>query len=163
MKVLVTGGAGYIGSELCRQLVARGDSVRVVDRFFFGRDLPAGLEKVEFIAGDVRDIDEGWLDGVDVVSHLAGLSNDPTAEYDPRANWEMNAIATERLAAACKRAGVRRLIFGSSASIYDGIGPGMYDETAEVQPRGAYSLSKRYGEEKLLAAADERFTPVILR
>ena len=137
--------------------------MRVVDRFFFGRDLPAGLEKVEFIAGDVRDIDEGWLDGVDVVSHLAGLSNDPTAEYDPRANWEMNAIATERLAAACKRAGVRRLIFGSSASIYDGIGPGMYDETAEVQPRGAYSLSKRYAEEKLLAAADERFTPVILR
>lgn len=137
--------------------------MRVVDRFFFGRTPPQELEKVEYIAGDIRNFDDRWLDGIDVVSHLAGLSNDPTAEYDPRANWEMNAIATERLAEACKRSGVSRLVFGSSASIYDGIGPGMYDETAAVQPRGAYSLSKRYAEEKLLAAADARFAPVILR
>lgn len=159
----MTGGAGYIGFELCRQLVARGDAVRVVDRFFFGREIPAGLEKVEFIAGDVRRLDERWLEGIDVVSHLAGLSNDPTAEYNPDANWEMNAIASEHLANACKRAGIRRLILGSSASLYDGLGPGMYDETAEVRPRGAYSLSKKYAEEKLLEAADERFSPVILR
>lgn len=137
--------------------------MRVVDRFFFGRTVPPGLERVEFIAGDVREFHPRWLDGIDVVSHLAGLSNDPTAEYDPRANWEMNAVATERLAEACKRTGVQRLVFGSSASIYDGIGPGTYDETAEVQPRGAYSLSKRYGEEKLVAAASSQFTPVILR
>ena len=141
--------------------MARGDAVRVVDRFFFGRENE--LDGVELIAGDIREFDDRWLDGIDAVSHLAGLSNDPTAEYDPRANWEMNAVATERLAEACKRSGVRRLVFGSSASIYDGIGPGMYDETAEVQPRGAYSLSKRYAEEKLMAAASAQFTPVILR
>ncbi|MBV8073951.1 MAG: SDR family oxidoreductase [Candidatus Eremiobacteraeota bacterium] len=75
----------------------------------------------------------------------------------------MNAVATERLAAACKRAGVGRLVFGSSASLYDGIGPGMYDENATIRPRGAYSQSKRYAEEALLAAADAKFTPVILR
>lgn len=125
--------------------------------------MPPGLEGVEFIAGDVRRFDERWLEGIDAVSHLAGLSNDPTAEYNPDANWEMNAVATEELARACKRAGVDRLIFGSSASIYDGIGAGTYDETADVKPRGAYSLSKKYGEEKLLEAADDRFTPVILR
>jgi len=160
---LVTGGAGYIGYELCRQLVERGDRVRVLDRFFFGRNVPEGLQSVEFIAGDVRALDERWFDGIDAVSHLAGLSNDPTAEYNTQANWEMNAVATERLAQACKRAGIGRLVFGSSASIYDGLGPGMYDEEAEVKPRGAYSLSKKFAEEKLLQAADERFSPVILR
>lgn len=159
----MTGGAGYIGYELCRQLVARGDRVRVVDRFFFGRAVPKGLENVEFVAGDVRAFDAKWLEGVDAVSHLAGLSNDPTAEYNTEANWQMNAIATEKLAAACKRAGVKRLVFGSSASIYDGLGPGMYDEEAPVKPRGAYSLSKKYAEEKLLECAGSDFSPVILR
>lgn len=125
--------------------------------------MPPGLENVECIAGDVRRFDPRWLDGIDVVSHLAGLSNDPTAEYNTQANWQMNAVATEELARACKRAGVARLVFGSSASIYDGIGAGTYDESADVKPRGAYSVSKKYAEEKLLEAADSTFTPVILR
>jgi nucleoside-diphosphate-sugar epimerase len=75
----------------------------------------------------------------------------------------MNALATERLARACTDAGVGRFVFGSSASIYDGIGPGMYDEATTVAPRGAYSLSKRYAEETLLAAAGATFSPVVLR
>ncbi len=169
MHVLVTGGGGYVGLELCRQLLERGDRVRVVDRFFFGS---APLEKLAenapkdaltWFRGDVRDWDDAWLDGIEGVSHLAGLSNDPTAEYNPAANWEMNAVATERLAAACKRRGVRRLAFGSSASIYDGLGPGMFDEETAVQPRGAYSISKKYAEDALLAVADADFAPVILR
>jgi nucleoside-diphosphate-sugar epimerase len=168
MHVLVTGGGGYIGLELCRQLLERGDRVRVVDRFFFGS---APLEQlaaktpgqIEFINGDLRDWDDYWLDGIDGVSHLAGLSNDPTAEYNPDANWQMNAIATERLAKGCKTVGVPRLIFGSSASLYDGIGPGMFDEMTRIQPRGAYSLSKRWAEEALLAAAGDDFSPTIMR
>ena len=168
MRVLVTGGAGYIGLELCRQLLERGDDVRVVDRFFFGdRQLAALAERhpgrIESITGDIRAFDDAWLDGVDGVSHLAGLSNDPTAEYNPDANWQMNAVATERLAQACKRRGVERFVFGSSASLYDGIGPGMFDEQTEVQPRGAYSISKHYGEKALRELTDERFAPTILR
>jgi nucleoside-diphosphate-sugar epimerase len=168
MRVLVTGGGGYIGLELCRQLLERGDRVRVVDRFFFGA---APLDElavafpgmVEIITGDLRAWDDAWLDGVDGVSHLAGLSNDPTAEYNPEANWQMNAIATERLGEACKRRGVRRFVFGSSASLYDGIGPGMFDEQTPVSPVGAYSISKRYGEEALLRLAGDDFAPTILR
>ena len=168
MHVLVTGGAGYVGLELCRQLVERGDSVRVLDRFFFGEgpfeQLAARSEgRLTAVAGDVRAFDDAWLDGIDAVSHLAGLSNDPTAEYNPAANWEMNAVATERLAQACVRRGVRRFVFGSSASLYDGIGPGMFDESTEVQPRGAYSLSKKHAEDALLALAGDAFAPVILR
>lgn len=168
MHVLVTGGAGYIGLELCRQLLERGDRVRVVDRFFFGdAQLRALAEasggRLSFVAGDIRDFGEGWLDGIDGVSHLAGLSNDPTAEYNPDANWQMNAVATERLAQACKQRGVKRFVFGSSASLYDGIGPGMFDEQTPVQPRGAYSKSKKYGEEALQGLTDADFAPTILR
>jgi len=75
----------------------------------------------------------------------------------------MNAVATERLGEACKRRGIARLVFGSSASLYDGIGPGMFDERTPVVPRGAYSLSKKYGEDALLRLSDERFAPVVLR
>jgi nucleoside-diphosphate-sugar epimerase len=168
MHVLVTGGGGYIGLELCRQLLERGDRVRVVDRFFFGGGPLHALNalypgKIEAITGDLRGWDDAWLDGIDGVSHLAGLSNDPTAEYNPDANWQMNAIATERLGEACKRRGVRRFVFGSSASLYDGLGPGMFDEQTPVEPRGAYSISKRYGEEALLRLAGPDFAPTILR
>jgi nucleoside-diphosphate-sugar epimerase len=168
MKVLVTGGAGYIGLELCRQLLARGDSVRVVDRLFFGGEHLREMERrsegrLTSVVGDVRELHDEWLDGIDAVSHLAGLSNDPTAEYNPAANWQMNAIATERLAQACKARGIERFVFGSSASLYDGIGPGMFDERTPVQPRGAYSKSKEYGEQALLRLTGERFAPTILR
>jgi nucleoside-diphosphate-sugar epimerase len=168
MHVLVTGGGGYIGLELCRQLLERGDSVRVLDRFFFGdAPLQALAQRSEgrltSIAGDLRAFDDAWLDGIDAVSHLAGLSNDPTAEYNPEANWQMNALATERIAEACRRRGIERFVFGSSASLYDGIGPGMFDEQTAVKPRGAYSISKKYAEDALLRLAGERFAPAILR
>jgi nucleoside-diphosphate-sugar epimerase len=168
MQVLVTGGGGYIGLELCRQLLDRGDRVRVVDRLFFGAAELDRLRaesdgRLSYVQGDVRDWDAAWLAGIDGVSHLAGLSNDPTAEYNPEANWQMNAVATERLGAVCKERGVERFVFGSSASIYDGIGPGMFDERTPVEPRGAYSVSKKYAEDALRRLTDGRFAPTILR
>ncbi len=163
--VLITGGGGYIGAVLVPMLVARGYRVRVADRFYWGTTpLAAVLSKIEIVHSDVRDLPPEALDGVDAVVHLAGLSNDPTAEWAPEANWQMNAAATERLAESCLRAGIRRLTFGSSCSLYDGLPPGrMYDETAELAPRGAYATSKHYAEGALLAAAGPGFCPVILR
>ncbi|HEY6358830.1 MAG TPA: NAD(P)-dependent oxidoreductase [Vicinamibacterales bacterium] len=151
MKVLVTGGGGYIGVVLCERLLDAGHDVRVLDRLYWGRaPLARVADRVEIVQADVRAFEPSVLDGVDAIAHLAGLSNDPTAEYNPQANWEMNADATERLAAAAKRHGIRRFSFGSSASIYDGLGEGVFDETAPVQPRGAYSKSKFAAEEALL-------------
>jgi nucleoside-diphosphate-sugar epimerase len=164
-RILVTGGAGYIGAVLVPMLLDRGYRVRVLDRLYWGRrPLAPLLEEVELVHADVREMPAAVLDGVDAVVHLAGLSNDPTAEWAPEANWEMNAVATERLADACRAAGVRRLTYGSSCSVYDGLPAGcVYDEAAEVRPRGAYSTSKYYGEEKLLERAGRDFSPVILR
>jgi nucleoside-diphosphate-sugar epimerase len=97
------------------------------------------------------------------VINLSGLSNDPTAEFDPEANWQMNAVATETLGQMCVKRGIERYVFASSCSLYDGLPPGMHDETAPIEPRAAYATSKRYGEEALLKLADEGLTPVLLR
>ncbi|MFL5906077.1 MAG: NAD-dependent epimerase/dehydratase family protein [Solirubrobacterales bacterium] len=164
LRVLVTGGGGYIGCVLTKRLLDRGYSVRVLDRFYWGEEPLAEVrDRVELVTADVRELPGSALDGVDGVIHLAGLSNDPTAEYDPEANWEMNALATEALGRACVDHGVERLVFASSCSLYDGLPPGMHDEKAPVQPKGAYAESKRYGEERLLALMDEGLCPAITR
>ncbi|MEA2687542.1 MAG: hypothetical protein QOD51_149 [Candidatus Eremiobacteraeota bacterium] len=168
MKVLVTGGAGYIGAVLCEQIRDAGHEAVVLDRLFWGRGSLAGLDAT-VVRGDIRRLEDAWFDGVDAVCHLGGLSNDPTAEYNTAANWEMNAVATDALVHACKRHGIRRFTFASSASIYDretqdiARAPVMCDEDTEIEPRGAYSTSKRRAEELILAQADDAFAPVILR
>ena len=165
MLILVTGGAGYIGNVLVPRLLARGHEVRVLDRMFWGLPSYADEPGVELVNADVRRIPEGVLDGIDAVDHLSGFSNDPTAEYSPEANWQMNAVATETIAKLCRASGVRRLVFGSSCSLYDGVDRGeeLLDEGAELHPRGAYATSKRYSEEALMAFAGGGFEPVVLR
>ena len=170
MRVLVTGGGGYIGVVLCRQLLEAGHAVVVLDRLFWGRSPLAGLD-VKIVQGDIRQFDDAWLGGIDAVCHLAGLSNDPTAEYNTGANWQMNAIGTERLVNACVAHGIRRFTYASSASIYDNeassqqlsLSPVMCDETTPVAPRGAYSVSKKYAEDAVLRAASDTFAPVVFR
>ncbi len=164
LTVLVTGGAGYIGCVLVERLLDRGYGVRVLDRMYWGEEpLAAVRDRIELVVADVRRLPAEALEGVDAVIHLAGLSNDPTAEYDPEANWQMNALATEALGNACVAAGVERLVFASSCSLYDGLAPGMHDEQSALEPRGAYATSKRYGEERLLELVDEGLCPAILR
>jgi nucleoside-diphosphate-sugar epimerase len=162
--ILVTGGAGYIGCVLVERLLERGYSVRVLDRLYWGEQpLDAVRDRVDLVVADVREIPATALDGIDAVIHLAGLSNDPTAEYDPEANWQMNALATEALGRACLERGIERLVFASSCSLYDGLPPGMHDELAPIRPSGAYAESKRYAEQHLLELADDGLCPVILR
>src|SRR4051794_16762245 len=85
--VLVTGGGGYIGCVLVARMIQRGYHVRVLDRLYWGEKVLEPLrDQIELVVGDVRELPPGVLDGVDGVIHLAGLSNDPTAEFDPEAN-----------------------------------------------------------------------------
>ncbi len=163
-KILVAGGAGYIGCVLVPRLLDRGYEVRILDRLYWGEGpLESFRDRVEVVEADVRDMPSSAFEGIDGVINLSGLSNDPTAEYDPDANWQMNAIATETMGRACLDHGIERLVFASSCSLYDGLPLGMHDETADIQPYGAYATSKRYGEEKLLGMVDEGLVPVCLR
>lgn len=164
MSVLVTGGAGYIGCVLVERLLSRGHEVRVLDRMYWGEEPLAGLiDRIELVKADVRDVPDGALAGIDGVIHLAGLSNDPTAEYNPEANWQMNALATETLAQSCIEHGIERVVFASSCSLYDGITAAMHDEDANLSPQGAYAESKHYAERAILELTDEGLAPVILR
>ncbi len=165
--ILVTGGAGYIGCVLVAELLAKGEAVRVLDKLYFGEEgLKSVRDKIELVQGDVRHLDPKWLDGIDSVIHLAGLSNDPTAEFNPKANHEMNTVATGILAKACKERGIKRFTFASTCSIYDrGLFAEdvLYDENSEVAPRAAYAVSNYEAEKILLDMCDDKFCPVILR
>ncbi len=165
--ILVTGGAGYIGCIAVRQLLDKGETVRVYDKLYFGdQGLADVADKLELVQGDLRTFDPKVLEGCDAVLHLAGLSNDPTAEFNPKANHEINTYGTEVLAKACKAAGIKRFIFASTCSIYD---LGFYaedflrDEESEVRPRAAYAVSNYEAEQILLGMADDKFSPVLLR
>ncbi|HKZ50683.1 MAG TPA: NAD(P)-dependent oxidoreductase, partial [Dehalococcoidia bacterium] len=112
--VLVAGGAGYVGSVLVGQLLERDYRVRVIDLGLFGTDHLPG--EVDLIVGDVMDLEDRWLDGVGAVINLAGLSNDPMADFSPKLNYQYNAAAAALLAQVAKRAGVQRFVFGSTCS-----------------------------------------------
>ena len=165
--ILVTGGAGYIGCVAVRELLQKGEAVRVFDKLYFGEHgLTEVADKIDLVQGDIRDFNPAVLDGCNAVIHLAGLSNDPTAEFNPKANHEINMTGTEVVARACKARGVSRFVFASTCSIYD---LGFYapdflrDEDSEVAPRAAYAVSNYEAERVLLGLADASFHPVILR
>lgn len=168
-RILVVGGAGYVGSVLVRELLDRGYAVRVLDRLYFG---DAGLkehrDRVDLVVGDMRMVGCSILDNIDSVVNIGGLSNDPTAEYNPKANEEMNTVAAETLANLCLSCGVRRYLFASSCSVYDRsfLNDGndhLLDEESEIAPRTAYASSKYAAEKLLLDMTSDRFCPVILR
>ncbi len=162
--ILVAGGGGYIGCILVPRLLDRGYRVRLLDRLYFGEEaLGSFRDRIELIVADIRNIPDAALEGIDGVINLAGLSNDPTAEFNPEANWEMNAIATEELGRSCLERGIERYVFASSCSLYDGLPAGMHAEDAPIEPRAAYATSKRYGEEKLTEMVAQGLCPVILR
>jgi nucleoside-diphosphate-sugar epimerase len=165
----VIGGAGYVGCVLVEELLAKGYSVRVLDRLFFGREPIAPLlDRIELVVEDMREFDESHVEDCGAMINIGGLSNDPTAEFNPRANHEMNTEASIRAAAVAKRAGIPRLIFGSTASIYDrGVGRNasdeLMDERRDVHPTAAYASSKFEAEQGILRMADADFAPVSFR
>ena len=168
MNVLVTGGAGYLGSVLVPKLVVRGHTVRVLDIGYFGVEhLRAIRPPIEIVRDDIRQAlsDPASLDallaGVDVVVHLAAISNDPSSELNPALTVAVNFDATERLARACKERGIR-FIFSSSCSVY-GEAEAEQDEEGETNPLTVYAKSKVDSDELLLSLADNTWKPAILR
>jgi len=127
MKILVAGGCGYIGSALVTKLANRGYEVDVVDLLWFGNHLPG---EIKVIGKDIFDMSEDELKGYEQVIFLAGLSNDPMAEYSPGRNFIYNAAAPAYLCYIAKRAGVRRFIYAGSCSVYGYTVDELYDENS---------------------------------
>ena len=160
MKLLVAGGAGYIGSALIPKLFERGYDVVVIDTLWFGNNLP---RDVHVIKKDVFELKEPQLRGFDQVIFLAGLSNDPMAEFSPCKNFIYNAAAPAYLGYIAKRSGIKRFIFAGSCSVYGYTLDELYDETKPAVSGYPYSISKLQGEQSLLQFADDTFSVISLR
>jgi UDP-glucose 4-epimerase len=142
---LVTGGAGFIGSHIVEGLLRRGDRVRVLDNLSTGRrENLAGLDGVELVEGDLRDREAVGraVAGVDGVFHEAALRSVPRSVDDPLSSNEVNVTGTLLLLMACRQAGVRRVVYASSSSVY-GDDPALPKvETLPTRPISPYAVSK---------------------
>lgn len=161
MHILVTGGAGYIGSRLVPILIERGHQVTVVDTLLFGNYLTT--VPCRLIQADIVDFNPTWLDGVDAVIHLAAVSNDPMAAFRPSLNFITNTAGTALLVFLCKAAGVERFIHASTCSIYGYSMLHDMDEDSAVEPSFPYGVSKLLAEMAVLQAQDDTFRPICLR
>lgn len=164
MKILLTGHKGYIGAVAGQLLRAAGHDVTGFDTDLFancdcGEPAPALPE----IRKDLREVTANDLQGFEAVIHLAALSNDPLGNLNRQLTYDINHLASVRLAQAAKQAGVRRFVFSSSCSTYGAAGDDLLDETADLNPVTAYGESKVYVERDVKPLADENFTPTFMR
>lgn len=164
MRVLITGHNGYIGSVLTPLARAAGLEVVGLDAHLFedctfGEDAPP----VESVRVDLRDVRRDDLAGYDAIVHLAALSNDPLGNVNPRCTYEINHLASVRLAHLAKEAGVPRFLFASSCSLYGVAGDAMLTENAAFNPLTPYGESKVRVEREVSRLADDRFSPTFLR
>lgn len=160
MRLLLAGGAGYVGSALVPKLLDRGYTVDVVDLFWFGNHLPS---QIGVIDKDIFDIAVADLESYDEVIFLAGLSNDPMAEYSPSMNFVFNAAAPAYLAYIAKLAGVKRYIYANSCAVYGYTENELYDETQPVSSIRPYGISKLQGEQAVIQLGDENFSVISMR
>ena len=164
MRVLVTGHLGYVGGVLTPLLRAEGFDVAGLDsdlyrRCGFGPPSAPGPTHL----ADVRDATASDLEGFDAVLHLAGLSNDPLGDLGPRLTDEINHVASVRLAALARDAGVKRFVLSSSCSVYGDAGEDLVSEESEPRPLTAYAESKLRAEAGIRRLASPDFSPVCLR
>lgn len=159
-SILIAGGAGYIGSALVPKLVDLGYDVEVIDLLWFGNYLP---EKVKVIKKDLFDCYEEELKKYDQVVFLAGLSNDPMAEFSPAKNFVDNGALPSYLAYRAKKAGVKRFIYASSCSVYGYALDHLYTEEDPVTCDYPYGISKLQGERGALQMIRDDFSVIALR
>lgn len=166
-RILVVGGAGYLGSALVPMLLNHGYSVRVLDSLLFGNESLKTVEKhpnFELVQGDVRDIQSvvQSMKGIDTVIHLAAIVGDPACEENPQLAAEINRAATRMLVDVSRGHGVRRFLFASTCSVY-GASDFLMDEHAQVAPISLYAQTKLDSESILLDSESADFHPTILR
>jgi nucleoside-diphosphate-sugar epimerase len=165
MRVLVTGGAGYLGSTLVPQLLEHGHDVTVVDRFFFGDDTLPNSDsgsRLKKVRADVRWCDGQLFEGQDAVVDMAALSNDPAGALDGWKTFEINYLGRSRVARLAHQAKVPRYLATSSCSVY-GFQDGWLSETSTPNPLTAYATANILVERDNLPLGDEEFTTTAVR
>ncbi len=159
-KILLAGGAGYIGTELTKRLLRLDYDITVLDDLWFGNNLN---EKIKLIKKDIFQITHKELVDFDIVVFLAGVSNDPMAEFSPSENFIQNAACPAYLSYESKRAGVKRFIYASSCSVYGYTVDELYNESSPTTCSYPYGISKLQGENGVMQLADTSFSVISLR
>lgn len=166
--VLITGGAGYIGSILSRKLLKKDYRVKVIDKLLFGDDSIKKLYRnpnFQFIKGDIQkaeDIDRA-IEDADAVVHLAAIVGDPACAAQQDTAIKTNYLSTVNLARACKYNNINKFLFASTCSVYGAGDSQQLTEGSKLNPVSIYAESKIYAEKELVKLTDENFMPIIFR
>jgi nucleoside-diphosphate-sugar epimerase len=165
-NILVTGGAGYVGSILIPKLIKEDYYVRVLDLMIFGSGgLDSVKDKCEIVTGDIRNskLVEKCLEGIDSVIHLAAISNDPCSDLNPQLTEQVNFGGTKNLVESSKKKGIKRFINISTSSVY-GIKKELnVTENLLLEPLTIYSKTKARAEEIVIKSNDPNFVAVNIR
>lgn len=160
MKVLVTGGCGYKGHVLVPKLLQRGHEVVAFDTQWFGNFLEEH-PKLDVVKGDVCQVKEMPLEGVDCIIHLASIANDPCGDLNPKLTWEVSALATMQLADRAKRLGIKRFIYASSGSVYGVKEEEQVTEDLELEPISEYNKTKMVAERVVLSYQNDMVVQIV--
>ncbi len=153
MHILITGGCGYIGTVLTKQLLELGMRVTVVDAMWFGNYLPEH-KNLKVIEQDIRKIDGVAMDGVNAVIHLANVANDPCGRLNAKLSWEVNVLATMGLVECAIKHNVKQFIYASSGSVYGVKKESRVTEELPLLPISDYNKTKMISERVVLSYRD---------
>jgi len=159
-KILVTGGCGYKGSILVPKLIAKGYQVTVMDTQWFGNFFDSSRNLI-IKKANVLDITPADIKGMDAIIHLSSVANDPCCDLNPKLSWEMNALATMKLADLAVRHGVEQFIYASSGSVYGIKEEDQVTEDLELLPISEYNKTKMVSERILLSYKDDIAVQII--
>lgn len=154
MKILITGGCGYVGTVLTQELLNDGHEITVIDTQWFGNHLN-DHPNLKNIKGDIRNIDSIDLKNIDTILHLANIANDPAVELNPTLSWEVNVLAAQQLADKAIRNGVKHFVYASSGSVYGVKDEPQVTEELTLVPISVYNKTKMVAERVLLSYKDK--------
>ena len=150
MNFLITGGCGYIGSNLTKYLLNNGHKVIVIDNLWFGNKLKKN-KNLKIIKEDIRNFDKIKITNTDAIIHLANIANDPTVELNPNLSWEVNVLASKLIADHAIKNKVKKLIFFSSGSVYGVKKENKVTEDLKLNPISIYNKTKMIAERVFLS------------